>query len=768
MYEEVANPQTAPSSAAAAAAAATAPATPPANAPRSVKWSCLFTEYLHRGDHELLRGMSLYLYTMHVTRVEKKLQDQNETDLNQDTESFYSPHCEAAHSFYQKVNVDSVRVPQIQGWTYPSPDENEEEFASYLLTLFYPIACEKDTVHACNRQDVFAPLHAHTGLAHSVVWDNFWRIVIKDAEIADQRLDERRWTASLWAFLDDPHLYFAYVTRDVVCNCILIAKSRKHSVKTVGQSVAESQSHLGGTRARTDFQAIYGDDDVDSFVEDQPGDDIDTYLVLEQQSSAFQDNVDQEDQMSSGDVIAWASETHLLHPQTQPRGDLNCKVTFLTDGNVENHTSLEEKEAFKSMMKLQNKKAKDKDTATTSTTLGPDTTTRKKLFAEDVLLYAVDLLCKAKILPTIDGDVPTNISEILQAGDVNWSGWKGEFGQFSVCLLVLNAVLSVVEDRFIVENDSVRVVLQGEGGSGKSYIVNEFVFPLLDFVGMKREGVAFSNAAANLLGGVTQHRMIGTYMNQPAIGQTVTIPKMNAAAQSRWASLECLVIDEMSMSPAYLLHVLNERAREMSSSGLEMTENTFQPGTVLGNFGTLPIVILMGDVFQLNAPGAFSLLADPDSIMSTFSHQGIQLYRSFPQCVVLTQLKRTDCPLQRELLTCMRRGDLLSDNVFKEFSKRYVGTGGPAIPIGCAKIADGWLPLNQMQLTHTFAIGQDKCEKLYVLRARDMTTCGTMTGVATGELAKNIAKLNLNGSKSLLDFSQSIVGCAFASRSTFT
>ena len=69
-------------------------------------------------------------------------------------------------------------------------------------------------------------------------------------------------------------------------------------------------------------------------------------------------------------------------------------------------------------------------------------------------------------------------------------------------------------DKSFNSKDSLRLVLQGEGGSGKSYLVLEFMKKMLEFCNMRGITCAFSNSSANTIEGVTINRLAGASRNR--------------------------------------------------------------------------------------------------------------------------------------------------------------------------------------------------------------------------------------------------------------
>ena len=289
-------------------------------------YSSLFQDYMHRGTHPLLSGMPLYVYAMHVTRLEMMT-----NVLNESTEARFDRHHTAYVTHKQKIR-NCVKIPQVQGWSPPCPDTEPERFAVYMLVLFFPVECRNRLEAACNQeQDVYGVLHRDSGVPFEDVWEQHWRGVQRKAEKADARLENRRQTVSLGAFCDEPGLYYAYMTREVVMNSMLIARSRNHQVQTMGQAVRESQAVGGKAHDRKDYPWVAEEThlsdmvNLKAFGEDYEEDPTDNdtaqkranrKLLAEISAASRSGDTNQLDVTS---VLTRAQDLVALHPQADTR-----------------------------------------------------------------------------------------------------------------------------------------------------------------------------------------------------------------------------------------------------------------------------------------------------------------------------------------------------------------------------------------------------------------------------------------------------------------
>lgn len=123
-------------------------------------------------------------------------------------------------------------MPVISGFTLPSKYKDPETNAMFKLVTFYPYACTATT--ACSECDPCECLHDDSGF--TLRWDAFWKDVVRDAELADLRIDsKRRWPAFTDFPGDGARLYMAWLTREVVSNMDTI---QEQDTKHIGATFA--------------------------------------------------------------------------------------------------------------------------------------------------------------------------------------------------------------------------------------------------------------------------------------------------------------------------------------------------------------------------------------------------------------------------------------------------------------------------------------------------------------------------------------------------
>lgn len=160
--------------------------------------------------------------------------------------------------------------------------------------------------------------------------------------------------------------------------------------------------------------------------------------------------------------------------------------------------------------------------------------------------------------------------------------------------------------RFFVENQSSPMLITGDPGTGKSFLVNSFR-RICDSQGKRHSMVAPRGAAAFVGGGETIHRRLGVLPHGKAIWENATEMRTclwrglagrlgggetSARAVARrefWAGLDVLFVDEVFLVEAGLLAMLDLTARTIRSSDAPL-------GGVRA--------ILVGDAYQMAPRGS--------------------------------------------------------------------------------------------------------------------------------------------------------------------
>ncbi|MBI3638119.1 AAA family ATPase [Candidatus Wolfebacteria bacterium] len=129
----------------------------------------------------------------------------------------------------------------------------------------------------------------------------------------------------------------------------------------------------------------------------------------------------------------------------------------------------------------------------------------------------------------------------------------------------------------------VSVFLTGAAGSGKTYLLNEYI-QFLKEKGINAGITASTGIAATHIGGLTIHSWAGIGINRKLSDVDIRMIAANRRIAKRFAHTEALIIDEISMLDADRLDLVERVARAARGS--------WQP------FGGMQVVIC-GDFFQL-------------------------------------------------------------------------------------------------------------------------------------------------------------------------
>ena len=168
------------------------------------------------------------------------------------------------------------------------------------------------------------------------------------------------------------------------------------------------------------------------------------------------------------------------------------------------------------------------------------------------------------------------------------------------------------------------ILLLGQGGSGKSHVVQKLVFVIVEFLwptDVPEEPslivVAASNAQAKSISTVdVKARTIhnATCMRVQKYQNANMKPGKKQAVLTRtWDNVRVLVIEEASMVGASICNMLSYRAAWGRSLTHEVPPGTYsniEGGQYVRAFGRVPIVIFLGDFMQLPPTAMISLIED--------------------------------------------------------------------------------------------------------------------------------------------------------------
>ena len=235
------------------------------------------------------------------------------------------------------------------------------------------------------------------------------------------------------------------------------------------------------------------------------------------------------------------------------------------------------------------------------------------------------------------------------------------------------------------------LLLLGQGGSGKTHVMQKLVFDVVGFIWPPPSPdeptmhvVAFSNAQAKNIS--TEFLKTRTIHNACCMRvQRLENPKMRPGNKQKsltrlWDKCMVLVIEEISMVSAPLYNMLDFRSMYGRSKTHEVHEHNYAQ---YGNaFGKVPIVIHLGDFLQLKPTANISLIDDLNAKDDDgeYCHQDVsvevqhacRLFTSIPFVIELHGTKRfvPGDPLI-DFLGCMRTGSTITRKVWRAFEATF-------------------------------------------------------------------------------------------------
>ena len=215
-------------------------------------------------------------------------------------------------------------------------------------------------------------------------------------------------------------------------------------------------------------------------------------------------------------------------------------------------------------------------------------------------------------------------------------------------------------------------LLLGQGGSGKTAIVQEIVLPAMDAlfppeIGETKKSTLIVCAkwsqAANI--STDAHKAVSCHRAGVIGAQSFRSKDMLAggklkALRETWEPLRCLILEEVSMIPPNMYHMLTFRAHlgRQDKWGAEERECDM----VGGAFGRIPIVIHLGDFLQLKPTGgrvslisSFEDLAAAGINLAPEYQAAMKLFCNTPKCFELQASNRFKDPRLRELMDFIRK-----------------------------------------------------------------------------------------------------------------
>ena len=292
------------------------------------------------------------------------------------------------------------------------------------------------------------------------------------------------------------------------------------------------------------------------------------------------------------------------------------------------------------------------------------------------------------------------------------------------------------------------MLLLGQGGSGKTHIVQNIVFPVVQFIWPEEDEqeptlmvVAAKNAQAKNIS--TDKVKARTLHNAGMLGvQSLTNSNMGAGSKERalqklWSKVQVLIVEEISMVSALLYNMLDFRAMLGRSVVFGVDSSSYtRTGCA---FGRVPIVLHLGDFFQLRPTAQLSLLDNLNAVdeQGHWKHAEVpaevqhaqKVFAEIPDVFELRgtmRFKRGD-PLI-DLLQCMRQGQRIPDATWTAFEACFATddvTGTPDPRFKSSRFQEGycmsiyWASLVRMMYRRTLLDASRADQPLVMLQAAD-------------------------------------------------
>ena len=248
------------------------------------------------------------------------------------------------------------------------------------------------------------------------------------------------------------------------------------------------------------------------------------------------------------------------------------------------------------------------------------------------------------------------------------------------------------ETKLPYERKTHHIILLGQGGSGKTHVVQDLFFEAVHYIWPPTSDeeptlmvTASSNEQAKNISTAevkarTLHNASGMRVQQ-LINCKMRPGEKQKNLSRLWNNVRVLIIEEVSMVSAAAYNMLDFRSMCGRSRDFDVSEATYKKPH--HQFGRIPIVIHLGDFLQLSPTASIGLIQDVNAKNEDGSYKytepptleiqnAIRVFRNVPHVFELRGTKRFKVgdPLI-ELLGCMRAGRRIPQKVWKAFEKTF-------------------------------------------------------------------------------------------------
>ena len=213
-------------------------------------------------------------------------------------------------------------------------------------------------------------------------------------------------------------------------------------------------------------------------------------------------------------------------------------------------------------------------------------------------------------------------------------------------------------------------LLMGQGGSGKTAIVQEVVLPAMDALFPAEPGEVKStliicakwSQAENI--STEEHKAVSCHRSalmgiQSNRNRDMMAKDKKPALKRTWEPLRCLILEEVSMISPSLYNMVAYRSFLGRADRWDVQEKDYDQ--LAGASGRMPIVIHLGDFLQLKPTASsaslisdFKELADEGVELAPEYQAVMKLFCRTPLCFELQASNRFKEPKLRELMSFMR------------------------------------------------------------------------------------------------------------------
>ena len=702
---------------------------------RFVVTTSTLEDWLYRGDHPILACMSLQVYCMWVYRIEKPHRNPGQKQAPRFIDLEFAPHYTLRGTHLQRLATE-FRVPLFEGYTMPSKDSDSETAAMFKQLVLRPLSVPCDDEPAdVNLLKAFAPVCApgDGGTAYTRSWQGFSAQQSKHAVVARLRFLDRYEWPSIWEteeVLGTLHdMYLEQAAKDAESGgedaalqgscgldpdwCHDRAKPRatvEQYTALVGEEVAANLE--GIARARTEKKPRQYQSDAavhEAYIQattggGEPGEDAGEVEPATEPPKAVQTyfeplpwSITSEEEMvrllNFGHRVrltAFAKELLAL-PCMQagtscdgsPPAETLERAAVWRDEYAQVATA-DESEVI-DILELQatrlgaNHDDAELDVSRPEGGEGldppPNIAAPPAAFGPQEVYRTPSAYVAALIavLPSdqrLTRDQTLFMARFAEACDIAWED----------------------EKKPAHERQTHHILILGQGGSGKTHVVQNLVFKVVDFLWpatSKAEPtlmvVASSSAQATRIStdrvkARTMHNASGMRVQKLA-NDRMRPGKKQASLTKLWDQVKVLVIEEVSMVAASWYNMLDVRSMHGRSKTHDVYETTYKRPQ--HHFGRIPIVIHLGDFLQLSPTANISLVEDVNAKNEDGSFKyleppsvevqhAIKVFGSITHVFELRGTKRFKAgdPLI-ELLGCMRTGRKIPQRIWKAFERTF-------------------------------------------------------------------------------------------------